>query len=59
MLYNKDLGKVRASSDCITCKHFDKTQKKCTGIGVCCFEYDPSTSTIIDPVTQIPLKTGE
>lgn len=56
MLYNKELKKVQASSDCITCPHFDKEKKKCFGIGKTCFEYDNKTQTIIDPITKLPLK---
>ena len=56
MLFNLKLNKVQASSQCITCPHFDKTQKKCFGIGKCCAEYDPKTRTVIDPVTKMPLK---
>lgn len=56
MLYNKELKKVKASSDCITCQHFDKKKKKCFGIGKCCFEFDPKTRTAIDPITRLPLK---
>ena len=43
MLFNKNSHKVQASSDCITCPHFDKKNKKCNGIGKNCFEYDPKT----------------
>lgn len=56
MLYNKQLKKVQASSDCITCPHFDKKKKKCLGIGKNCFEYDPKTRTAIDPITRLPIK---
>ena len=56
MLYNNDLKKVQASSQCITCQHFDKKQKKCFGIGKCCFEFDPKTRTAIDPITRLPIK---
>ena len=56
MLYNKDLKKVQASSQCITCQHFDKTQKKCNGFGKTCFEYDPKTKIVIDPITKLPIK---
>lgn len=56
MLYNKNLKRVQASSDCITCQHFDKKKKKCNGIGKNCFEYDPKTRTAIDPITKLPIK---
>jgi hypothetical protein len=56
MLYNNNLKKVMASSDCITCPHFNKKQKQCLGLGKTCFEYDPKTKTAIDPVTKLPLK---
>ena len=58
MLYNKDLKRVQASSDCITCPKFDKTLKKCMGIGKICFEYDPKTRVAIDPITKLPIKLG-
>lgn len=56
MLYNKDLKKVQASSHCITCPCFDSKQKKCNGLGKICFEIDPKTKTVIDPITKLPIK---
>ena len=56
MLYNKDLDKVQASSHCITCSHFDKKTKICKGLGKVCFEYEPKTKTIFDPVTGLPIR---
>lgn len=56
MLYNKNLKKVKASSDCITCPNFDKKLKKCNGIGKVCFEYDEKTKTIFDSITKLPIK---
>lgn len=56
MLYNKNLKKVMASSDCITCPHFDRKNKKCNGIGLICFEYDSKTKTAYDPVSKLPIK---
>lgn len=56
MLYNNDLKKVQASSQCITCQHFDKIKKQCFGIGKCCFEFDPKTRTAIDAITKLPIK---
>jgi hypothetical protein len=56
MLYNNNLKKVQASSDCITCPNFDKKEKKCLGIGKICLEYDPKTKTAIDTVTKLPIK---
>ena len=56
MLYNKELNKVKASSDCITCFYFDKKTKKCNGIGKNCFEFDAKTQTIFDPITKLPIK---
>lgn len=56
MLYNKELKKVKASSDCITCQYFDKKLKKCNGIGKNCFEYDVKTKTVFDPITKLPIK---
>ena len=56
MLFNIDTGEIKKSIDCFTCPFFDKKFKKCNGIGKTCFEYDPKTMTIIDPVTGLPLK---
>ena len=56
MLYNLTLNKVKASSDCVTCPHFDKKEKKCLGLGKTCFEYDPKSRVAIDPITKLPLK---
>lgn len=56
MLYNKELKKVKASSDCITCQYFDKKLKKCNGVGKVCFEYDVKTKTAFDPITKLPIK---
>lgn len=56
MLYNKELKKVKASSDCITCQYFNKKLKKCNGIGKNCFEYDVKTKTAFDPITKLAIK---
>jgi len=56
MLYNKDLKAIQKMADCLTCKHFDKKEKKCGGIGKSCFEYDPISKTAIDPITHLPIK---
>lgn len=56
MLYNKDKKKVKTNVDCLTCIHYDKTKKKCNGIGKTCFEFDPKTRTVIDPITKMPIK---
>ena len=56
MLYNIETKEPRKSIDCFECPYFDKELKKCKGIGKRCFEYDPKTMTIIDPVTKLPLK---
>lgn len=56
MIYNNNLKKIQASSQCITCEHFDKTKRQCFGIGKCCFEFDPKTRTAIDPITKLPIK---
>lgn len=55
MLYNKKLKKVQATSQCLTCEFFDKKKKKCLGFGKNCFEYDPTTKTVIDPITRLPI----
>lgn len=56
MLWNKELKKVKASSQCITCFYFDKKTKKCHGFGKNCFEYDAKTKTVIDNITGLPIK---
>ena len=56
MLYNIKRKKIQNSLDCLNCEHFDKTLKKCKGYGKRCFEFDPKTMTIIDPVTRVPIK---
>jgi hypothetical protein len=56
MLYNKNLKKIKTSADCLTCPNFDKKEKKCKGIGIVCFEYDPKTKTAIDPISKLPIK---
>jgi hypothetical protein len=56
MLYNYELKKVQASSQCLNCRCFDRKNKKCLGLGKICFEYDPKTKTAIDSVTKLPIK---
>lgn len=56
MLYNTELKKVKAVTDCPTCPHFDKKTKRCNGLNRVCFEYDPTTQTIIDGKTKLPRK---
>ena len=56
MLYNIELKKKQTNTHCLSCKYFDKKKKKCLGIGKACFEFDPKTGTIYDPVTHLPLK---
>ena len=58
MLYNKDKQRINGNTDCLTCKHFDNETFKCKGIGITCFEYDELTDTLIDPITNMPLKKG-
>ena len=54
MLYNIETKKVKEDLDCIDCKYFDKDIKKCKGLGVACFEFDPITKTCIDSTTGLP-----
>ena len=56
MLYNKELKKVKTDIDCLECPHYDKQEKRCKGIGVACFEYDPINQTCIDPITKLPFE---
>lgn len=56
MLYNIDKMKIQTNTDCLLCPYFNQELKKCTGYGKTCFEYDPKTKTIFDPVTRLPLK---
>ena len=53
MLYNIETKKVKEDLDCIDCKYFDKDIKKCKGLGVACFEFDPITKTCIDTMGMI------
>ena len=58
MIYNNAHKRPKLSTDCLECKYFDKKLKKCKGgLGKTCFEYDPVTKTLIDPVTHLPIKT--
>ena len=60
MLYNREKKRVMQSSDCITCKYFDKYNKRCNnGIGKNCFEYDKITQVVIDPITKLPIRFEE
>lgn len=56
MLYNKEKERIKKQVDCMTCKYFDKVEKKCNGIGKNCFEYDARTRTVIDPVTKLSIR---
>ena len=55
MLFNRNLNKIKQPIDCMSCEFFDKTQKKCNGLGRVCFEFDPKTQTCIDPITKLPI----
>lgn len=59
MLYNIEKKSVRTQKQCLTCQHFDKRTKKCSGVGKTCFPYDHKTQTIIDTITKLPLKIKE
>ena len=56
MLWNKEKKAIRNPTDCITCRMFDKHEKRCKGLGAICFEYDPNTKMCIDPVTKLRIK---
>ena len=56
MLYNTAKKKIKVVTDCPLCPHFDKKNKKCNGLNRVCFEYDPTTQTIIDGKTKLPRK---
>ena len=56
MLFNIKEKKVKNTTTCLNCKFYDKKKHKCSGIGKVCFEYDEKTQTLIDPITQMPLK---
>lgn len=58
MLYNIEKKEVRTLKTCMNCKYLEKN-KKCNGIGKCCFEYDSKTKTIIDTITKMPIKISE
>lgn len=56
MLFNIEKKQIKNTTHCLECKHYDKQYNKCSGIGKVCFEYDDKTQTILDPITQMPLK---
>ena len=56
MLFNIEKQRQQINTDCLTCPYFDKEKKKCMGIGKLCFEFDPKTGTIYDPISHLPLK---
>lgn len=53
MLYNLKEDKEQDFTSCLKCKY--KINGLCRGIGICCFEYDTLTHTLIDPLTKKPL----
>ena len=55
MIYNRELEKEKKSTDCITCRYFNKKTKKCEGLGSICFETD-SVGNLIDPRTGLKIK---
>lgn len=55
MLYNKQLKRNTTSVDCLTCKCYNKKEKKCEGLGIICNEIDPFTNTLMDAVTGLPI----
>lgn len=59
MLYNVEKKQVKVDLDCIECPYYDHDIKKCKGLGVCCFEYDPITQTCIDSTTGLPFNPKE
>lgn len=56
MLFNIKEKKVKNTTTCLNCNFYDKQTHKCSGIGKVCFEYDEKTQTLLDPITQMPLK---
>ena len=54
MLYNLEKDKIQKPSQCLGCRFFSETGK-CCGYGKKCFEYNPTTKTILDPNTKMPL----
>lgn len=56
MIWNTEFNKEKSSSQCVSCSFFDKKLKKCNGFGKKCFEIDPKTMTLIDPVTKQSFK---
>ncbi len=58
MLYNIETKEIKNELSCLECPHFDKSLKKCKGLGIACFEFDPTTQTCIDPVTKLPFKAN-
>lgn len=53
MLYNTKKNQINGTAFCLECEYF--INKKCEGLGKRCFEYDPKTKVMIDPVTHLPI----
>lgn len=53
--FNLRLGQELNIGQCDACPFFNEKENKCQGFGICCFDVDPKTLTIIDPVTKLPL----
>lgn len=56
MLWNNEKKRITKLPDCFLCSKFDKTEKKCKGFGIICFEYDDVTRTCVDPITKLKIK---
>lgn len=59
MLFNKKTKKPQTPLDCLHCPFRNKQTKQCEGIGKNCFLYDHRNKTIIDPITNLPVKIKE
>lgn len=54
MFFNTKKNRPNGTADCIECEYFKN--KKCEGFGKICYEYDPITMKVLDPITHLPKK---
>ncbi len=53
--YNLRLEQELRLGQCEACPFFNKDKNDCQGFGVCCFDLDPKTLTLLDPISKLPL----
>lgn len=54
MLFNTKKNQINGTAFCLECEYF--INKKCEGLGKICYEYDPYTMKVLDPITHLPKK---